>query len=140
MGMRHYANDDYGLVLDEKDLKIVASKICENFNETDYDDDPFGFIEELIDRYSLRYETCFDGEAMAVNNDGDTEWNYDAWQYDNDWIFYIPIKHYPSLFNHPYTCMDDIINEFKDNRIVSCLPEDFEIRDHFRHIVGTYYG
>lgn len=140
MGMRHYANDDYGLVLDEKDLKIAASKLCDDFNEMDYDDDPFGFIEELIDRYSLRYDTDFEGEAMAVDENGNTEWSDDAWQYDNDWIFYIPIIHYPSLFHRPYFCMNDIIAEFKENKIVSSLPEDFDIRDHFRHIVGTYYG
>lgn len=140
MSMKAYAMDDYGLVLDEKDLKIAASKLCDDFNETDYDDDPFSFIEELIDKYTLRYDTDFEGEAMAVDENGDTEWSDDAWQYDNDWIFYIPIRHYPTLFSHPYTCMDDIVKEFRDNKIVSCLHEDFDVCDHFRHIVGTYYG
>ena len=38
MSMRDYAVDDYGLLLTEETMKIIASKVCDDFDDIDEDE------------------------------------------------------------------------------------------------------
>lgn len=138
MSMRDYAVDDYGLVFDGNHLQLLATQICDDYTDEDYDKKRYGYYETVADELALEYISEFTGEAMYVNDDGSPEW--DATDvYNADSIYYLGLSKYATLFKAAYNSVDDIINEFK-TKIGKYLPDNFPYRDCFRHIVGTYFG
>lgn len=138
MSMKDYAVDDYGLLMTEETLKIIASKYCKDYTEEDYDDDEAYFNEKLYDAGIIDHIGEFTGEAMEIDNDGKNEWNTGE-VYDWDTIYYVPISRMSTLFKATYNSMDELINEFKE-KLGEYLPGDFDYRGNIRRIVGTYYG
>jgi hypothetical protein len=62
-------------------------------------------------------------------------------------VYYIAVKHYPSLFNAPYKNMAELVDELytsynkareRDGRL-PCLSKK-QVRECLRSIKGTYYG
>lgn len=136
MSMRKYAVNDYGMVLDEETMKIIASKV---FNS--YVDD----IEDLenLDYYLYNkgicdYITDFTGEAQIIRDNGYVLFTDDN-IYNADSIAYVSLSKYPTLFKKAYDNMEEIIDELK-SKIGEYLTEDFDYRSRIRHICGTYYG
>lgn len=138
MGMRDYAVNDYGLVLDEDMMKVIASQYCEDYTEEDYDEDPWAFNDELYEVGIVDYMSDFSGEAIYVDNNGIDDWrNSDA--YCGDVIYYIPVSRISTLFEAAYNNIEEMIDEFKE-KIGKYFTDDFNYREHIRHVVGTYYG
>lgn len=137
MSMRDYAVDDYGLVFNDEHLKILASKLCDDYTDEDFAEDECGFCEEVADKLALEYIGDFTGEAMNIKDDGSCGWDGDT--YNSDLIYYLRLSEYPTLFKAAYNSVDDAINELKE-RVGEYLPEDFPYREYLRHIVGTYFG
>lgn len=135
MSMGYYAVDDYGLLLTEETVKIIASKVCDDFEDMDEDDYGDALYEEGI----CEYIGDFTGEAGLLNDDGMNDWLKTGEMYDGDPIYYINTRSYPTLFKSAYENMEVLIEEFKD-RLGEYLPEDFNYRANIRHITGTYYG
>lgn len=136
MSMRDYAIDDYGLILNEKEIKLIASKLLKDFDEN------MDYIElayELFSNGILEYVSEFTGEAIEVDNVGMYSWYGNDEMYNNDVIVYVQLSRYPTLFKSAYNNMEEIIDEVK-SKIGKYLPEDFNYRDKIRHICGTYYG
>jgi hypothetical protein len=133
--MRDYAVDDYGLLLDEQTINIIASKVCDDFS---YDDTGIDWMYELYDKGICEYISEFTGEAQEVDHNG-MYWGGDCESYSNDVIAYVQVSKYPTLFKAAYNNMDEIVDEFKI-KLGEYLPEDFDYRKHIRHICGTYYG
>ena len=131
---RDNAMSDYGLVIDEKSLVYAAEKALGGFNGDIWD-----ILDWLESKFRLCYTSGFTGEAPLIGNDGSDNWG-DVEHYKNDYIFWIPLKHYPTLFACAYSDFDELVAEFECNDIIQYLPEDFNIFDHIRHIIGTYYG
>lgn len=135
MSMRDYAVDDYGLLLTEETMKIIASKVCddfENMEEGEYGD---ALYEEGI----CEYIGDFTGEAGVLLDNGLNDWISNGEMYDGDRIYYVQVSSYPTIFKAAYENMDALIAEFKE-KVGEYLPEDFNYRANIRHIIGTYYG
>lgn len=135
MSMRDYAVDDYGLLLTEETMKIIASKACDDFD--DMEEDEYG--DALYEKGICEYIGDFTGEACILLDDGLNDWMRSGEAYDGDRIYYVQVSSYPTIFKAAYENMDALIEEFKE-KVGEYLPEDFNYRANIRHIVGTYYG
>ena len=135
MSMRDYAVDDYGLLLTEETMKIIASIVCDDFD--DMEEDEYG--DALYEEGICEYIGDFTGEASLLLDDGSNIWIRNGEMYDGDRIYYIQVSSYPTIFKAAYENMDALIAEFKE-KLVEYLPEDFDYRANIRHIVGTYFG
>lgn len=135
MSMRDYAVDDYGLLLTEETMKIIASKACDDFD--DMEEDEYG--DALYEHGICEYIGDFTGEAGLLLDDGLNDWMRSGEAYNGDRIYYIPVSSYPTIFKAAYENMDALIAEFKE-KVGEYLPEDFDYRANIRHIVGTYFG
>ena len=135
MSMRDYAVDDYGLLLTEKTMKIIASKVCDDFE--DMEEDEYGYA--LYEKGICEYIGDFSGEAIRITDDGYHEYGNNGESYSGDQIFYVPMRSYSTLFKPAYENMEALIAEFKE-KLGEYLPEDFDYRANIRHIVGTYFG
>ena len=138
MSMRDYAVDHYGLLMTKETLKIVASQVCDEYTEEDYDEDEFRFNDELYEAGIIEYIGEFTGEAMEIDDEGKNEWNTGE-AYNWDTIYYVPISNMSTLFKAAYNNMSELVNEFKE-KLCEYLPDDFDYRGNIRRIVGTYYG
>lgn len=138
MGMRDYAVNDYGLLMTADMLMSIASKVCDDYNENDYLDDPWAFNDMLYEKGIVDYISEFTGESMEILDEGQTTWDSgETWQCDNIW--YISASNYPSLFKKAYENIDEMVQEFKE-KLGEYLTDDFDYRKQIRHIVGTYFG
>ena len=135
MSMRDYAVDDYGLLLTEETMKIIASIVCDDFD--DMEEGEYG--DALYDDGICEYIGDFTGEAGLILDDGLNDYIRSGESYSDDQIYYIPVSSYPTLFKPAYENMDALIAEFKE-KVGEYLPEDFDYRSNIRHIVGTYWG
>ena len=133
MSMRHYAFDDYGLVLDNETAKIIASKLLDNY----VDDAETDWIYEICNYGFGEYICDFTGEAQEIDEQG--HFCCESIEYDFGVVAYVQINHYPTLFSKAYNNMGEIVEEFK-NKLSKYLPEDFDYRSRIRHIYGTYYA
>ena len=137
MSMRDYAVDDYGLVLDEETIKVIALKVFDDFVDDDEEYGDWGY--ELYDKGICDFICEFTGEAQALTDDGVYNWYGNSKFYSADTIYYIPLSKYPTLFKKAYNNMDEIIDEFK-SQLGEYLTENFDYRNKICHISGTYYG
>lgn len=135
MSMRDYAVDDYGLLLTKETMKIIASKVCDDFE--DMEEDEYG--DALYEEGICEYIGDFTGEAIYIEDDGTEDWRRSGESYNGDRIYYVNVSKYPSLFKAAYENMDALIAEFKE-KVGDYLPKDFNYRANIRHIVGTYWG
>lgn len=135
MSMGNYAVDDYGLLLTEGTMKVIASKVCDDFE--DMEEDEYGY--SLYEKGICEYVSEFEGEAGILLDNGLNNWVTGGEIYNEDSIYYIPCKSYPTLFKAAYENMDALIAEFKE-KVGEYLPKDFDYRSNIRHIVGTYWG
>ncbi len=135
MSMRDYAVDDYGLLLTEETMKIIASKVCDDFE--DMEEDEYG--DALYEEGICEYIGDFTGEAGILFDNGLNDWMSNGEMYDGDRIYYVQVSSYPTIFKAAYENMDALIAEFKE-KVGEYLPNDFDYRANIRHIVGTYYG
>ena len=135
MSMRDYAVDDYGLLLTEETMKIIASKVCDYFE--DMEEDEYG--DALYEKGICEYIGDFTGEAGILLDNGLNDWISNGEMYYGDQIYYIQVSSYPTIFKAAYENMDALIAEFKV-KVGEYLPNDFDYRANIRHIVGTYYG
>lgn len=135
MSMREYAVDDYGLLLTEETLKVIASKVCGDFEGME----EYEYGDALYEEGVCEYIGDFTGEAVILLDNGLNDWMRNDEIYNEDRIYYIPCKSYPTLFKTAYENMDALIAEFKE-KVGEYLPENFNYRSNVRHIVGTYFG
>lgn len=135
MSMKYCSVTDYGLVLDDDTIKVIASKVFSDYDESEsaYD---LGY--DLYENGICEYISEFTGDIATLDN-GSIYWGSEYKEYNADCIFYVPLSRYPTLFKNPYNNMEEIIDELK-SRIGEYLPEDFDYRNNIRHICGTYYG
>lgn len=140
MSSRDYGVDDYGLLLTQDTLEIIASKYCDDYTPEDFKEDTFSFIDELVDAFDLSYMSDFTGEAFKIDDDGYTEWvGIDSEAYNCDLLFYLPLQKYASLFRPSYNSLDEVVDEVKE-KLGKYLPADFDYRNNIRHISGTYWS
>lgn len=135
MSMRDYAVSDFGLVLDEETIKVIASKVFVDFSDDEEED--WGYA--LYDMGICEHISEFTGEAQEITDNGAFVWGGDYKTYSNDSINYVPISRFPTLFKKAYNNMEEIIDEFK-TKLGMYLTEDFDYRSRICHISGTYYG
>ena len=133
MSMRDYAVSDYGLLLDEETIKIIASKVLADY--TDEDDMAY----ELYDEGICEYISEFTGESIPIREDGYVSWGGCGEDYRCETIVYVPTSNFPTLFKRAYENIDEIIDEFK-GKVGEYLPDGFDYRGKLRHISGTYFG
>ena len=138
MSMRDYAVNDYGLLMTEEAMQMIASKVCEDYTEEDYKDDPFGFNEVIYNEGIVEFISSFTGESIIINDNGENLWGNGEY-YNDDVIYYVPTKNISTLFKAAYNNIDEMIEEFK-GKLGKYLPAEFDYRKHIRNISGTYYG
>ena len=138
MSMRDYAVNDYGLLMTEETVKMIATKVCDGYTEEEYNEDPFGFAYELYEKGVVEYIGSFTGESIAINDNGENVWGVSEY-YNDDVIYYAPTSYISTLFKTAYKDMDEMIEDFR-NRLGEYLPADFDYRKYIRNISGTYYG
>ena len=136
MSMRDYAVDDYGLLLDDETIKIIASKVFDDFEEVT---ESISWGYELYEKGIAEYIGEFVGEAQMLNEDGVYAYGCDYRVYTCEDIVYVPTSKYPTLFKRAYNNTEEIVEEFK-SKLCEYLPEDFDYRSKICHISGTYYG
>ena len=90
MSMRDYAVDDYGLLLTEETMKIIASKVCDDFE--DISEEEYG--DALYEEGICEYIGDFTGEAGILLDDGLNDWIRNGEMYDGDRIYYIQVSSY----------------------------------------------
>jgi uncharacterized protein (UPF0297 family) len=134
--MKYNAVTDYGLVLNDDTIKVIASKV---FDDCDKNESAYDLGYRLYEQGICEYISEFTGEAEELMDDGRFYWGCEYEDYNADYIFYIPLFCYPTLFNKAYNDMDEIIGELK-SKVGEYLPDDFDYRKNIRHICGTYYG
>ena len=135
MSMRDYAVSDYGLLLDEETIKIIASKLFEDFSEDEKED--WAYL--LYDNGICEYISEFTGESIPIREDGYVSWGGSGEDYRCETIVYVPTSNFPTLFKRAYENIDEIIDEFK-GKLGEYLPDGFDYRGKIRHISGTYFG
>lgn len=135
MSMRDYAVDDYGLLLTEETMKIIASIVCDDFDNME--EDEYGYA--LYDEGICEYIGDFTGEAIHITDDGYDEHRKNGESYSGDRIYYVYAGLCSTLFKAAYENIDELIAEFKQ-KLGEYLPDDFDYRANIRHIVGTYFG
>ena len=135
MSMKNYGFYDYGMILDEETIKIIAAKA---FDSIEYDDIcDLGY--KLFDEGICDYMSEFTGDAQEISDNGAGDSWGNTEEYDSDILFYVPLSNYPTLFKKAYNDMDEIISELKE-KLGEYLPDDFDYRSRIYHISGTYYG
>ena len=135
MSMRDYAVSDYGLLLDEETVKVIASKLFDDFSEDEKED--WAYL--LYDHGICDYISEFTGESIPISKDGQVVWGADGEDYRNETIAYVPASNFPTLFKKAYENIDGLIDEFKA-KVGEYLPDGFDYRSKIRHISGTYFG
>ena len=135
MSMREYPVDDYGLLLPDEIMKIIASKVCDDLEDIE----EFEYGDVLYEEGICEYIGDFRGEAGLINDDGLDDWMSNGEMYNGEQIYYIPISSRPTLFKAAYENIDELIEEFKSN-VGEYLPKDFNYREYIRHIVGTDFS
>lgn len=135
MGMRDYAVDDYGVVLDDEAFKYAA-QVLNQTNEL-FEDDYCDTRDEVAEALNLDMIGNFCGEAFRVKGNGNCDYS-DALTYDDDCVYFYGLRH-PTLFKAAYKSVDEIAAECRA-AIGKYLPQTFDYVKHIRHIVGTYYG
>lgn len=139
MSMRDYAVDEYGLLLDEKTMKALAKKICEGYTDEDYDEDPYGFNEDVEAKFgNIDYISNFTGQAFKLTDNGDDDYRSETAYFNDDTVYILAADNAPSLFKAAYANIDEMIAEFR-RQLGNYLP-NFAYRSHIKHLVGTYYG
>ena len=136
MSMRDYSVTDYGLVLDDDTIKVIASKVFDDFNDNE---SVYDLAYDLYNQGICELVSEFTDEAQELTDDGVIEWGCDYKEYNGNYIVYIPLSRYPTLFKNPYNNMDEIVDEMK-SKVGKYLPDDFDYRNNIRHICGTYVG
>lgn len=135
MSMRDYAVSDYGLLLDEETIKVIASNLFDDFSEDEKED--WSYL--LYDNGICEYISEFTGESIPIREDGHVSWGGDGEDYRCETIVYVPTSNFPTLFEKAYENIDEIIDEFK-GKVGEYLPDGFDYRGKLRHISGTYFG
>ena len=137
--MREYAVDTYGILLDEDLMKQLASKICDDYSDGDYEEDPYGFNETVEEALTcVDYISNFSGEAFPIEDDG-RETTLDSEDYSEEAVYILTASRTPSLFKAAYKNIDEMVEDFK-YAIGIYLNPDFDYRKRVRHFVGTYWG
>lgn len=139
MSMRHWSVNDYGLILDDDGLKVIAKNICDDYFDENWDDDDMymEYLEYISDKLSLIYLSGFIGDVFYINDRGYDSCDYKSY-YDES-LYYVSLNFYPGLFGSHYENFDDVIIELK-SRVGEYLPKDFDYRGNVRHLIGTYFG
>lgn len=138
MSMRDYAVNDYGLIMTRDMLKTICSKYCPDYTEEEYDHDEDGFNNDLYEAGIVEYISGFTGESIEISSDGRDIYGSGE-TYNDDTIYYMPVKKYSTLFKPAYYNMGEVVSEFKWH-LHDYLTVDFDYKKYIRHIVGTYYG
>jgi hypothetical protein len=133
MSMRTYAYEDYGLVLNEETIKMICEKV---FTDEPHNEANDGYA--LYDAEICQMAGNFTGETYPITDNGNDDWN-NSTTYDDDSVFYIPVKKYPTLFKNAYKNIDEMVAEFKD-ALGEYLPDGYNYRANICHIVGTTWG
>jgi hypothetical protein len=136
--MNNYAVNDYGLLMNEDALKRIAMKVCNNYDEEEYDEEPDDFNYDLYEKGIVEFVGEFTGEAIKIRDDGIDLYGHSD-MYNCDIVYYVPVSKWSTLFKAAYNNVDEMICEFK-KKLGEYLPEDFDYRNNIRHIVGTYYA
>lgn len=129
MSMRDYAVDDYGLVFNGNHLQLLASQVCDDYTEKDYDKNRYDYYEAVVDKFALECIGEFTGEAIYVDDEGSSRFDI-VDIYNADSIYYLSLSEHATLFKSAYNSIDDIINEFK-TKVGKYLPDNFQYRDCF---------
>ena len=132
MSMRDYAVEDYGLLLDEEAINVIAAKVLSGYTD-EYD---IGY--ELYSKGICECISDFTGEALEINGNGVSLYGSGDY-YKSDVVCYVPVSRRPSLFKQAYNNMDELVEELK-GKMGEYLTEDFDYRNNIRYICGTYYG
>ena len=139
MSMREYAVDTYGILLDDDLMKQLANKICDNYSDGDYEEDPYGFNETVEEALTcVDYISNFSGEAFALRDDGQED-ALSIDDFSDEAVYILTASRLPSLFKAAYKNMDEMVEELK-YEIGIYLNPDFDYRKRIRHFVGTYWG
>lgn len=94
-------------------------------------------VEDVVDELGLYYISEFYGDAMMMDDKVDCFTSFE--NYEDDVIYYLPLKRRPSLFKTAYSSVEEIVKEIKD-QIGKYLPDDFDYRTYICEIQGSYYG
>lgn len=137
MSSRDYAVEDYGIVLTMIDMKSICMRSFQDCTEAAWEEDPYGFIDELRDAIDLCYCGDITGEAFAVGTDGRDQY-HDSITFSGEQIYYLGIRKYPTLFRGAYQCFDEMVADLKD-AMGKYAPDGFDF-SNVRHIIGTYFG
>jgi len=139
MSMRDYGFDEYGLLLDDKLLKMIILSDYPDCTDEEYENNAKEYAYDLYERGVIQMESDFTGEAHTINDNGRTEWWEAPVYFNDDTLFYVPTLNAPCLFSAAYESMGDLLAEF-ETALSGYIPVDYDLRPHVYHIVGTYYG
>ena len=138
MSTRFNGLEAYGLVFSPNLMHCLAANVCDDFEESTWDNYKYDYIDEVVEKLGLECIGSFTGETFNINRNGRDTWEL-ADIYQDDTIYFMECSRYPSLLEKAYDSTEQIAEEFK-RRVGEHLPKDFDYIENLKHIVGGYWG
>lgn len=146
MSMRDYYVEGFALILTEKEIKAISSKVFkEDYNsyeefEKEFKNDIFSFLDELRSDFDIMYITNFIGDVYGITKRGTPDYSGESVHLEEELIIYIPsLRFEPALFSAPYHCMDDIVSEMRE-KLANFLPTDYNYSENIKYFSGSCFG
>ena len=148
MSTRACGMNEYGVVVDDAMMRMIAKKMyeddcvgdcgCPADFEREISEDPLFYYDVVEERLGLLSCGCFTGEVFPLLPNGMPYWKENS-AYCGDQIYIMQLRYFPSLYRAAYSCFDDIIREIIKS-FKGYLPNDFDFSDKISVITGVYYG
>ncbi len=134
MSMRENYVFDYGMVLNEEQIKMIAKRIIpeEEWISGEWEDAVPWEYAEAIEDIVVSYGE-FSGEAYELSSDGYVHNFEKDYLSGKDSLFYIPVNRFPTLFKTSYKDLEDAKSEISEK-----IHNAFPVILHA--ITGSYYG
>jgi hypothetical protein len=141
MSTKYNGMEDYAIVFNEQEvIEMYKAKFKGFGNEQASSEEDSMDVSECGEALGLHYESEFTGEVFPILEDGSTDYrDCSDNSYTSEPLYYLTIRNYPTLFKGGYASMDELVEDMR-TQCADALPEDINVRERLRHIIGTYYG
>lgn len=138
MGMRETEFSLYVLFLPNETMRYLAKKLCPEYSDTDYTEDPASFHEEVIEALDGKVECINRLSGYAYRHPANGDDSVLRQSFDDEPVYYIPLEKGPTLFRPAYETLDEVISEIV-GKIGDVLPLDFDYALNVCSLEGTNF-
>lgn len=136
MGMRETEISLYVLYLPNETMRYLTKKLCPDYTDNDYEEDPASFHEDVIKTLDGKVESVNRLSGYAYRHPANGEDCVLRQNFDDEPVYYIPLEKGPTLFRPAYETLDEVIAEVT-GKIGDVLPLDFNYALNVCSLEGT---